>query len=362
MTNKLNIKDLSWEDLNTLTQQLELPKFRAEQIWRGLYQHLAISSEEMKLIPKVQRDLLDKNYRFNSFQSYKKFVSIDGSVKFLFELWDGEKVEAVYMPWHDEEGKLERATICVSSQIGCGLDCKFCATGTMGLTRNLKASEIIDQIITCEKDLGITLTNIVFMGMGEPLLNFNNVMKSIENLSGGPFKKFRRKRITVSTSGVIPGIRKLAELQPPVKLALSLHATTNGARDKIIPLNQKSGGLNPLLLEIEKYYRKTKMPLTYEYIPFKGLNDTEQDAKRLAKIAKRVPSRVNLIPFNDISFTEPTGISASLRPVDDKKMNEFVNQIKSFGGVAIVRDTFGSDIDAACGQLALSEKESTENE
>jgi 23S rRNA (adenine2503-C2)-methyltransferase len=357
MKTNLNIKDLTWGDLQTLSQELGLPKFRSEQIWRGVYQNLALDASELNLIPKEQRELFADHYRFNSFKSYKKFVSIDGSVKFLFELWDGEKVESVYMPWHDEEGELERATICVSSQIGCGLDCKFCATGTMGLTRNLKTSEIIDQIIITEKELGVELTNIVFMGMGEPLLNFNNVIKSIENLTGGPFKKFRRKRITVSTSGVIPGIRKLATMSPPVKLALSLHATTNGVRDQIVPLNQKSNLAN-LLLEIEKYYRETKMPITYEYIPFKDMNSSEQDAKRLAKIAKRVPSRVNLIPFNDISFTEPTGISAQLKPVDDAAMQTFANQIREFGGVATIRDTFGRDIDAACGQLALSEKES----
>lgn len=357
MKNTLNIKDLSWEDIKTLVEELKLPKFRAEQIWRGIYQENSLEAEDLTLLPKEQRALLAENYKFNSFKSYKKFVSVDGSVRFLFELWDGEKVESVFMPWHDEDGNLERATICVSSQIGCGLDCKFCATGTMGLTRNLKASEIIDQIIVTEKDLGIELSNIVFMGMGEPLLNFNNVIKTIENLTVGPHKKFRRKRITVSTSGVIPGIRKLAELDPPVKLALSLHATTNGVRDKIVPLNQKHG-LNPLLLEIEKYYRKTRMPLTYEYIPFKDLNDSDDDAKRLAKIAKRVMSRVNLIPFNDISFTEPTGISASLKPCSSDEMVEFAERVKHYGGVATIRDTFGRDIDAACGQLALSEKTS----
>lgn len=356
MKKTVNIKDLSWEDILTLTQELELPKFRAEQIWRGLYQTLALSGQELNLIPNEQRDLLENNYHFSSFKSWRKFVSVDGSVKFLFELLDGEKVEAVYMPWNDEEGNLERATICVSSQIGCGLDCKFCATGTMGLTRNLKASEIIDQIIVTEKELGVRLTNIVFMGMGEPLLNFNNVFKAIENLTGGPYQKFRRKRITVSTSGVIPGIRKLMEMDPPVKLALSLHATTNGVRDKIVPLNQKSG-LSPLLEAVEMYYRKTNLPVTYEYIPFKNLNDTEQDAKRLAKIGKRVPSRINIIPFNDISFTEPTGISAELKPSRTDHILKIAKQIKKYGGVATIRDTFGKDIDAACGQLALSEKE-----
>jgi 23S rRNA (adenine2503-C2)-methyltransferase len=193
--------------------------------------------------------------------------------------------------------------------------------------------------------------------MGEPLLNYNNVVKTITNLSSGPFQKLNPKRITVSTSGVIPGIKKLGNLDRPVKLALSLHATTNGVRDKIIPLNEKTE-LKPLLAEIDEYYRKTKLPVTYEYIPFDGMNDTLEDAKRLAKVAKRVPSRVNLIPFNDISFTEPTGISAQLKPTPMDKVYEFAENIRKFGGVVTIRDTFGKDIDAACGQLALSEKES----
>lgn len=355
---KENIKSLTLKDLEEYCKKSGFPKFRAEQTFRQIYFSGANSFEEMNLITKDIKDKLIEDFEFNSFTNIKKFVSIDKSVKFLFTLNDGNKIEAVYMPWFsdDEEDKMERVTLCVSSQIGCALECKFCATGTMDLKRNLEADEIVSQILEVEKQIGEQITNIVYMGMGEPLLNYRNVVKSINILSDLKFPKIARKKITVSTSGVIPKIYKLADLEKPVKLALSLHATTNGVRDKIVPLNQKSN-ISELMDAIEFYYRKTNLPVTYEYIPFENLNDTDEDAKRLAKISKRVPSRINLIPFNDISFTKPEGIAAELKATNKEEIQRFYKQIRNYGGVVTVRDTFGSDIDAACGQLALSEKE-----
>ena len=353
-----NIKSLNYHELEDFVTESGFPAYRAEQLFREIYLKGKISLNEIGLIPQELKDKLEETFVFDSFKSKSKQTSVDGSVKFLFELFDGNKIEAVYMPWQNDDGKSVRTTICVSSQVGCALDCKFCATGTLGLTRNLDAHEIVSQVLEAEKELGDQITNIVFMGMGEPLLNFSNLAKSIEILSDSKFPKVRRKKITVSTSGVIPKITRLAQLDPPVKLALSLHATTNGVRDKIVPLNQKSN-ISGLMDKVEEYYRMTKLPITYEYIPFKDLNDTIEDAKRLAKIAKRVPSRVNIIPFNDISFTEPTGISASLKPSSTERIVEFSNEIKKFGGAVTIRDTFGEDIDAACGQLALSDKQSS---
>jgi len=355
---KENIKSLTLKDLEEYCEKSGFPKFRAEQIFRQIYFSGVNSFEEMNLITKDIKDKLIEDFEYNSFKEIKKFVSIDKSVKFLFTLQDGNKIEAVYMPWFsdDDEDKMERVTLCVSSQIGCALDCKFCATGTMDLKRNLEADEIVSQVLEVEKQLGEQITNIVYMGMGEPLLNYRNVVKSINILSDLKFPKIARKKITVSTSGVIPKIYKLADLEKPVKLALSLHATTNGVRDKIVPLNQKSN-ISELMDAIEFYYRKTNLPVTYEYIPFENLNDTDEDAKRLAKISKRVPSRVNIIPFNDISFTKPEGIAAELKATSKEEIQRFYKQIRNYGGVVTVRDTFGSDIDAACGQLALSDKE-----
>lgn len=357
MENKENIKSFTYHELVDIVKDAGFPKFRAEQLFREIYISNRNSFDEIKLINKELKDHLIENYEFDAFADVKKQVSIDGSVKFLFKMKDGNSIESVYMPWqNDDDDKPERTTICVSSQVGCGLDCKFCATGTLGLTRNLTVEEIVDQVLVAERHLEHPITNIVFMGMGEPLLNFNSVVKSIEILSDKNITKIRRKKITVSTSGVLPRIPKLAQLDPPVKLALSLHATTNGVRDQIVPLNEKSN-ISELMNKIEYYYRETKLPITYEYIPFKGLNDSIEDAKRLAKIAKRVPSRVNIIPFNDISFTNPTGISAELKATPHDRIVEFANEIRSFGGAVTVRDTFGKDIDAACGQLALSNRD-----
>lgn len=357
MEEKRNIKSYTYSDLEDILVDAGFPKFRAEQLFREIYLSNRSNFDEVSMINKELRQFLKDNFEYDAFKDVKKQVSVDGSVKFLFKLHDGNRIESVYMPWqNDDEDKPERTTICVSSQVGCGLDCKFCATGTLGLTRNLSTEEIVDQVLVAERYLEHPITNIVFMGMGEPLLNFNSVIRSIEILSDKELTKIRRKKITVSTSGVIPRIPKLTQLDPPVKLALSLHATTNGVRDKIVPLNEKSN-ISELMNKIENYYRETKLPITYEYIPFDGLNDTIEDAKRLAKIAKRVPSRVNIIPFNDISFTNPTGISAELKASPSERISEFANEIRMFGGTVTVRDTFGKDIDAACGQLALSNRD-----
>jgi len=291
-----------------------------------------------------------------SFVSNKKQVSIDGSVKFLNKMQDHKSVESVFMPWHEENpDRPVRTTLCISSQVGCAVDCAFCATGKMGFGRNMTAGEIVEQVIVAEELLGEKVTNLVFMGMGEPLLNHNAVFKAIEIFTQDYATIVYPKKITVSTSGIMKNISRLAQLPKYVKLAISLHATTNGMRDRIMPINRKSP-ISDLMQTVEDYYRVTKLPVTYEYIPFDGLNDTYEDAKRLAKIAKRVPSRVNIIPFNDISFTNPTGYAAKLKPTPMHRILEFAGEVRAEGGVVTVRDTFGSDIDAACGQLALSDR------
>jgi len=237
---------------------------------------------------------------------------------------------------------------------GCPLACAFCATGTLGFKRNLSSGEIVEQILLVEKELGYKITNIVFMGMGEPLMNYGNVVRAIDILTEERNKLLRRKKITLSTAGIPGKIIRLADEEKPVKLALSLHATTNGLRSKIMPLAEKND-LTTLMDSIEYYYRKTKLDITYEYILFDGLNDSDEDINRLAKIARRVPSRVNIIPFNDISFTAPVGIAAELHPAPREKMEYFASRLRQQGIPVILRDTFGGDIEAACGQLALSE-------
>jgi 23S rRNA (adenine2503-C2)-methyltransferase len=330
-------------------------KYRAAQLMTGIYADKAEKFEDISTLPTELKMQLSEQFQIWSLVSKKIRRSNDGSIKYLFELHDGKSVEAVYMPWYDEsDDQIERVTLCISSMAGCPVECAFCATGTMGFVRNLDTAEIIDQILFVEKDLGTKITNIVFMGMGEPLLNYTNVIRAIDILTLPINKLIARKKITLSTVGITAKIKHLADSDSPVKLAISLHATTNGFREKIIPM-AKGVKLFDLMEAVEYYYRKTRMPITYEYIPFAGMNDSDEDAQRLAKILKRVPSRVNIIPFNDISFTGVSGFAAKLKPTSMERILEFGSLVRSFGGAVTIRDTFGTDIEAACGQLALAE-------
>lgn len=349
------IKNYTVNELEKHLSTFNFEKYRAKQILVGIYADKAEDFENITTLPKDLRNFLSEKFEIWSLKPKKVRKSNDGSIKYLFDLYDGKSVEAVYMPWYDEsDGEIERVTLCISSMAGCPVDCAFCATGTMGFLRNLETAEIIDQILYVEKDLGTKITNIVFMGMGEPLLNFNNVVRAIDILTTPQHKLLTRKRITLSTAGITAKIKHLAGTDNPVKLAISLHATTNGFREKIIPM-AKSIKINDLMDAVEYYYRQTGIPVTYEYIPFDGLNDTDDDAKRLAKILKRVPSRVNIIPFNDISFTGAGGFSAKLKPTKMERILEFGSLVRNYGGAVTIRDTFGTDIEAACGQLALAE-------
>lgn len=355
---KKSIYGFTYSELLSQMKALGLAEYRTKQVFDGIYKARVSSFSEITTLDKNTKELLDNNFSFINFDTIKKQTSKDGSIKYLFKLHDEKLIEAVYMPWLDDDNSLERATLCISSQVGCAVDCSFCATGKLGFKRNLDTSEIISQIIFIENDLNSKINNVVFMGMGEPLLNYKNVVNSINIMTDLNSGLINRKKITLSTSGIVPKIYQLSSIERPVKLAISLHATTNGVRDKIVPLNTKAN-IESIMDAVEDYYRKTKMAITYEYIPFLDLNDTELDAKRLAKLTKRVPSRVNLIPFNDISFTNPTGIAKDLKPTPLTLVHKFAARIRHYGGFAVVRDTFGDDIDAACGQLALSEKQNT---
>lgn len=355
----MNLRNYDYDELVKLFAEFGLPQFRAEQVFTALYSTKVSAIDEITTLSKELRDKLKEEYTLSSFKAIKKQISADGSIKYLYTMHDNKSIEAVFMPWYDDsENKNIRNTLCISSQVGCSLDCKFCATGTMDLERNLETHEIVSQILEIERDLNTKITNVVFMGMGEPLLNYRNVSRAINILTHPLTELMSRRKITVSTSGVVPNIKKLSNLVRPPKLAISLHGTTNGFRDKIMPINLKAD-ISTLMNAVEDYYRKTKLNITYEYIPFAGMNDTKEDAKRLAKICKRVPSRINLIPFNDISFTQPSGFAETLKPTSSERITEFANEIRSFGGIVTIRDTFGSDIDAACGQLALSERSKT---
>ncbi len=357
-----NIKNYTIADLKILVAEAGLPAFRAEQIFRAIYQSRIESFDDVTTLPLELRQLLSQKFGIDSFAKHSERTSKDGAVKFLFGLPDGNSIESVLIPQPSKIDGQVRNTLCISSQAGCSLGCSFCATGTLGLLRNLSTAEIIDQVLLVEKLSGRKVNSIVFMGMGEPLQNYNNVIKAIDIISHEKAGIIGRKRITISTCGIVPIIRKLAEEPQPVRLAISLNATTDEVRSKLMPINDK-WPLKILLAAAEEYYKITRVPVTFEYIPFAGVNDSEQDAKRLAKFAKRANSKVNLIPFNDISFIgtenkvelkEIKSTQIGLKSLSDDEMKTFARNIKQCGGKVFIRDSFGSDIEGACGQLALA--------
>ncbi|MBI5326172.1 MAG: 23S rRNA (adenine(2503)-C(2))-methyltransferase RlmN [Ignavibacteriae bacterium] len=350
---KKNIKNLTLPELQEYLVSVGESKYRAKQIMLKIFVERIESFDEITNIPKTLRINLSENFDISSFANTKSQHSSDGTIKYLFELKDGSSIESVLIPCeYTEESKRNRKTLCVSSQAGCALDCTFCATGKLKFKRNLKASEIIDQVLTVEKLTKSKLTNIVFMGMGEPLLNYDNVKRAVELLTNPEFQLIKKRKITISTSGVIPKIIQLADDKLPVKLALSLHAPYQELRMKLMPSAEK-WKFEKLIESVEYYYRQTKTPVTFEYILFEGLNDTISDIKLLSKLARRVPTKINLIPYHTIEFTNPTGFSAELKPASKGKIQWFRMELLKNGVQSFQRTSSGLDIDAACGQLAL---------
>jgi 23S rRNA (adenine2503-C2)-methyltransferase len=330
-------------------------RYRAKQVYEAMYTHRIDNVQDMTALPHALRDKLEASVRTVSVTLKTVQDSADGTKKFLFELIDGRLVEAVLIPseLRESDGHPRRRTLCVSTQVGCNLGCVFCATATMKLKRNLSSGEIIDQFIQAQRYSAKPITNVVFMGMGEPMNNYDNVMRATQLLNDQRNNMVAPRRTTLSTAGVVPGIQRLAAEGRIIKLAISLHATTQETRELLMPIAKK-WKLDELMNEIEAYYRAVKKSVTYEYILFDGINDTDADVKRMAKIARRVPSKVNLIPFHDIDFTNPTGFSADLKPTPPDRFERFVKMLRDEGVRVLVRSSSGVDIDAACGQLALS--------
>ncbi len=332
----------------------DIPAYRAAQIYKRLYGSRVASFDEMTELPAALRSQLAETYPQTSLLLETESKSEDGTCKFLFKLDDGKEIESVLIPseMRDDRGESRRRTLCLSTQVGCPLDCKFCATATMKLKRDLTTAEIIQQYFEVERISGEKITNVVYMGMGEPMLNYDNVIRSLRILTDPDLEILGAKRITVSTSGLPDEIRKFADEDLGVKLALSLHATTDELRSKLMPINRRYP-LGEILQAMEYYYQKTHIPVTYEYILFENLNDSEADAKRIARFARRMPSKVNVIPFHKIDFTHPTGISAELHPTTKDKFNDFIALLKNEGAHVMIRSSSGEDIEAACGQLAI---------
>jgi 23S rRNA (adenine2503-C2)-methyltransferase len=298
--------------------------------------------------PKSLREKLKENCTIQTLESITVQESSNTKTKkYLFKTIDDKKIESVIIP------EKERATLCISTQVGCPLDCKFCATGLMGYKRNLTVGEIIDQYFLTAKDLGKeNLTNIVYMGMGEPLLNFNNTLKSLSIFTDELTKGVSRNRITISTAGIPQKIIDLANSKVRVKLALSLHSCFEDTRSMIMPINKKYS-LKENLNALRYYTKKTRTRATYEYVMLKGINDTKDDIKALTKLCNEIPSKINVIPFNSIAHMNPDGISATLEPTPYKDILDFVKKLRDNNITVMVRETQGDDIAAACGQLAI---------
>jgi 23S rRNA (adenine2503-C2)-methyltransferase len=336
---KTNLKALSEQGLFNFIEKLGQKPYRTRQFIGWIYKRHASSIEEMTDLSKSFREQLNKISYISNLKLLNKQVSRDGTQKFLFELQDGQTIESVLIP------DKNRLTICISTQAGCAMGCTFCLTGQAGLKRNLRAHEIIDQIIAVqrEKSQKKKITNIVLMGMGEPLHNFTEVVEALWRIT--KLLGFSKKRITLSTAGIPSKISELAQKGPGVKLAISLNATTDKVRNEIMPINKKYP-LKDLLGACRMFPLDPGGRITFEYVMLDGINDSEEDARRLVRLLHGIRSKVNLIPFN----TSPNH-NAGLRKPSEKKVIAFQDILLGSGITAIIRKSRGSDISAACGQL-----------
>lgn len=341
---KLNIRNMDLEELTEAFLSMDEKSFRAKQVFSWLWEKGSTDFEEMTNLSVSLREKLNEQFCFNQITLDLRQISSDGTIKYRFKLYDGALIESVLIPVPNQD----RYTVCVSSQVGCSLSCAFCATGKMKRVRNLDAGEIYDQIhqvnLDCKERYGSKLTNIVYMGMGEPLLAYKSVMRSIKLLTSPEALGMSPKRITISTAGIAKMIRKLADDAGKVNLALSLHAADDTKRNEIMPINEQNN-LDVLMDSIEYFYQKTKNRISYEYIAFDNFNVFEEDAKNLIKLCKRFPVRINIIEYNPVEGVDM--IKANTGDIDD-----FARRLTKAGITVTVRRSRGKDIDAACGQLA----------
>ncbi|WP_395058669.1 23S rRNA (adenine(2503)-C(2))-methyltransferase RlmN [Flavobacterium sp.] len=342
---KKDIRALSKEQLRDFFVTNNDKAFRGNQVYEWLWSKGAHSFEDMTNVSKETRQMLEGNFVINHIKVDTMQRSSDGTVKNAVRLHDGLIVESVLIPTET------RTTACVSSQVGCSLDCNFCATARLKRMRNLEPGEIYDQVLAIDRESKLyfnrPLSNIVFMGMGEPLMNYNNVIKAIDMITSNEGLGMSPKRITVSTSGVSKMIRKMADDEVKFKLAVSLHSAIEEIRNHIMPFT-KSFPLPELREALEYWYRKTKSKITYEYVVWKGINDNKESIDALVKFCKHVPCKVNLIEYNPIDDGE-------FQQASPESINAYINALDANGIIAKVRHSRGKDIDAACGQLANKE-------
>jgi 23S rRNA (adenine2503-C2)-methyltransferase len=344
MHEKVNLLDLDRTGLEGFFAEIGEKPFRATQILKWLYQFGVDDFDAMSNISKSLRELLKEQAEMRVPEVITEQVSEDGTVKWLLRVDSGNAVETVFIP------EAERGTLCISSQVGCALECSFCSTAQQGFNRNLSTAEIIGQVWLANKALKCmprnnrVISNVVLMGMGEPLLNFDNVVRAMNLLTEDNAYGLSKRRVTLSTSGVIPALDRLKQVSD-VALAVSLHAPTDALRDQLVPINKKYP-IKELLACCMRYIEgEAKRKITFEYVMLKDINDSPEQARQLVKLLKGIPSKVNLIPFNPFPNTHYECSSKA-------KIDHFREILKKNGLVAVTRKTRGDDIDAACGQLA----------
>ncbi len=338
----MDIRSLSENELKEILISKSFKPFRAKQIFHWIWNKSVHSFDQMKNLPESLLEFLKQNFIINYIKVHRMQKSSDGTIKNAIQLFDGFIVECVLIPTKN------RITACVSSQVGCSLNCKFCATSKLKRMRNLNPDEIYDQVVLINQQskehFNRPLTNIVFMGMGEPLMNYNNVLKSINRITSKSGLGMSSRRIVVSTSGIPKMIKKLADEKVKFKLAVSLHSAINEKRTSIMPFNEKMN-LKELIDALTYWYEKTKKIITYEYVVWEGINDKDEDISALVQFCKKVPSKVNLIQYNSIDDND-------FVPAENKTISRYINLLESNKIKATIRQSRGQDIDAACGQLA----------
>ncbi len=335
----MDIYSLSLEELTEILVDKDLERYRGDQVFDWLYKKQVRTFDDMTNLPKQARKELSVSFSMSPMKELAREVSEDGTEKSLYMLEDGHLIESVIIRHPD------RTTLCISTQVGCPMKCPFCATGQSGYVRDLTIGEIVFQAVELERSMEPTVgTNIVFMGMGEPLLNLENVLKAISILNSPKGRAMGVRRFTISTLGIPDGIRAIAERAPAVKLSISLHSPNDTMRSKLVPLN-KTYGLKELFAALEDYVERTGNRLTFEYVLMDGMNDSVKDARDLSELIAGLPAYVNIIPLN------PT--QSLIRRPSDEKVVEFCEELHERGVEAFVRIEKGKDIEAACGQLRL---------
>lgn len=333
------IKTYALSELPSLMKELGQPSFRAQQLTEWLYQRHASSYDEMTNLPAALRAALSERFPLTTPEIVNRQVSRDGTRKYLIEFDDGIRVETVAIPSRGGD----RLTVCFSTQAGCAIGCAFCATGREGFARNLTPGEIVDQVLIAQDDMGKRVTNVVGMGQGEPFLNYDNTMAALRILNNKKGLEIGARHISVSTCGILPGIERFSEEPEQFTLAVSLHAARQGVRDLLMP-NVARFKLGNLKSALQEYIAKTNRRVTLEYIMIDGVNDADEDLKALQKFCANLLCHVNLIPINAIE-------GSVFQPSEPETINRWLNAIQKKGTEATLRDSRGSDIDGACGQL-----------